>query len=152
MPGGMSTTCPAAERGLHRLSHPLRTPSPPPWSPRDGLGTLHPPRARSCHGSSQASTRGGTRVYFCTVATAPAPLRARTRASSWCPPTPAVPRVPEPQASGWRSRGLRQRGLRQRGAGGSAGSVLGLRREQSLQEREQVRRELLGGGRGWVRR
>lgn len=97
----------------------------------------------------------GTRVYLCTVAAAPAhsaQLQAHTRGSSPHPHLPAVQvGTHVSRAAGIRTarRGATwHRVLQHWGAGDSSRSVLGLRWKQSLQEREQVCGEVLGGAEG----
>lgn len=132
-------------------------PSSPGPKPTPGANTV----ARTCCTPSHAQLlpreqphgdiRRGTRIYLCTVAAAPAhpaQLQAHTTGSS-SPPPPSCPRgdmrppsCRHPDGALW---GRVAPGPPAPGSRGSSGSVLGLWWEQSLQEREQVRGEVLGG-------
>lgn len=146
----MLSPCPR-RRDVHGLPRctagvPPALPSPQPQtcsrSQRGGLDTPHTvPYPLLPREQPRGDTWWGTRVYLCTVAAAtarPAQLGAHTTGSSSPPPpmSDGENASPELQESGRCIMG--PRGAR------CCGSLLVLWRDQSLQEGEQVCRELLG--------
>lgn len=155
VPEPLPMAYPAAEQEFHQFSHPLLAPNPLPEPMRWPRHAAPHPMPSSCHRNSHTVTHRGAQGFLYVQLQPPQHVQHSSRLMQEAVRPHHLPDVqggtpsPQLQASGRGvSWGRMAPSVPAPGSVGSSGSVLRLWWEQSLQEREQVCGEVLGGAEG----